>query len=225
VRFTSGSSGLFTVPAPPLGPVTGGLSFDVVFAPAGLASSHTASLELVAAHGVVTRVNLGGSVDPPLPGTTDLRALLEWNTPWTDFDLHLLRDGGLLFTEEDDCYFATKNPDWGALGEPGDDPFLDRDDIDGFGPEEASIFRVGDTPALYHLFVQYHHYSRESAPLTAVKLTLQIREQPPLEIERDMSVCGNLWYVGRFRFGSAPAFEVVNTENNDYQHEAGERCD
>jgi hypothetical protein len=224
-RFLSGSSNLFTIPNPPAGIVGDMVSFDLRFEGQGLAARHTASVELVAAHGTITRVNVAATVDPPLPGTTDIRAVLEWNTPWSDFDLHLVRDGGELFAEEDDCYFGQKNPDWGQLGYAGDDPFLDRDDIDGFGPEEVSVSAVADPTPVYALYVQYHHYSRESAPPTTVTLTYQLRDQPPVVLERDMTICGNLWHVGRFRFDSStPVFELIDVENDDHQNDAGPMC-
>jgi hypothetical protein len=225
VRFIEGSSNLFSIPNPPNGTLSGTFSFDVEFEAAGLAARHTGSVELVAAHGVITRVNLAGDVEPPLPGTTDIRAVLEWNTPWSDFDLHLVREGGQPFDDENDCYFAHKNLDWGTAGYPGDDPFLDRDDIDGFGPEEVSITAVADANPVYTVYVQYHHYSRDSAPPTSVVLDLQIRDLAPIMLTRDMISCGNLWHVGRIRFDrNPPAFELIDTEDSQYMGYAGEMC-
>ena len=225
IRFIDGSSNLFSIPNPPRSVVNGMLAFDLRFDAAGLAARHTGSVELVAAHGVVTRVNVVGTVDPPLPGTTDLRVVMEWNTPWSDFDLHLVRGDGDLFTDQDDCYFGHKNPDWGQTGFPGDDAFLDRDDIDGFGPEEVSVSSVGDAPPVYTIYVQYHHYSRTSPPPTTVSITYELRGQAPVTLNRDMIVCGNLWHVGRIRFdGPTPAFELIDLENSDHRSDAGDNC-
>lgn len=225
-QLAPSSSELFRISSPPNGPDgSGRITLEVQFEAAGLADRHLGTVELVAAHGVITRVNLGATVDPPLPGTTDISVRLEWNTPWSDFDLHLVRSGGAPFTENEDCYFAQKNPDWGELGYVGDDPFLDRDDVDGFGPEEISLTSVGDADPVYDLYVQYHQYSRDTAPATTVEVVVQMRDQPEQRFTRDMFVCGNLWHVGRFRFDvGTPLFELVDIENDDYRGNAGERC-
>jgi hypothetical protein len=44
-------------------------------------------------------------------------------------------------------------------------------------------------------------------------------------LERDMTICGNLWHVGRFRFDSStPTFELIDVENDDHQNDAGPMC-
>lgn len=78
-----------------------------------------------------------------------LRIEVSWDTA-TDMDTHLLRPAGVAWQENnDDCYFANRNPDWGGPG-VDDNPRLDIDDTDGFGPEninidvpEDGVFRAG----------------------------------------------------------------------------------
>jgi hypothetical protein len=73
-----------------------------------------------------------------------------WDNQITDMDLHVLRTTtSVLDRLPDDCYYANKNPDWGVLGDPSDDPQLERDALTGYGPEIfgyknpiASTFRV-----------------------------------------------------------------------------------
>jgi hypothetical protein len=225
VRFTSASSSLFRIPVvPAIVAGDGSLPFQITFDAAGLANQHNATIEIVAEHGAVTQLNLVGVVDPPLPGTTDMRVRMDWNTPWSDFDIHLVRNS-VPFDADDDCYFAHKNPDWGDGTDPVDDPFLDRDDVDGFGPEEISLTTVDDTTPVYDLWVQYHHYSRSTAPPTTVTITAEIRNFGPVVLTRDMVTCGNIWHVGQFRFDQpTPTFNVIDVETNDYQASAGERC-
>lgn len=65
---------------------------------------------------------------------------LTWDAK-TDLDLHLL-DGSTPLFEEGDCSFCNMNPHWGVAG-TDDDPSLDIDAINGFGPETITI----DDPA------------------------------------------------------------------------------
>lgn len=226
VQILDGGSQLYSIPNVPTELNSDDtLSFDVQFDASGLVERHNATIELVAEHGVITRVNLVAMVAPPLPGSTDIRLLLDWNTPWTDFDIHMVRAGGEPFADVDDCHFANKDPDWGVVGYPGDDPFLDGDDIDGFGPEELTLTFVGDQTPIYDVYVQYHSFTMDFGPATAVSVTYQLRDQAAVTIARDIFSCGNLWHVGRFRYDLAiPVFETVDTVSNAYQHKAGERC-
>lgn len=77
-----------------------------------------------------------------------LRIEVSWDTA-TDMDTHLLRPSGTSWENDDDCYYANRNPEWGVAGED-DNPRLDIDDTDGFGPEninidvpEDGVFRAG----------------------------------------------------------------------------------
>lgn len=99
-----------------------------------------------------------------------LRVELFWNPPdrscdafpelvdcdESDLDLHLLRPGDERWFDIDgDCHYANCEPDDGPLdwfepGDRGDDPRLDLDDVEGFGPENvnvdrppAGVYRVG----------------------------------------------------------------------------------
>ena len=78
-----------------------------------------------------------------------LRIEVSWDTA-TDMDTHLLRPSGVAWQQNnDDCYYANRNPEWGVPGDD-DNPRLDIDDTDGFGPEninidvpEDGVFRAG----------------------------------------------------------------------------------
>lgn len=93
---------------------------------------------------------------------SDKRLVVElvWRTPsdldetdigtgaGTDLDLHLL-NGATTARWDDtlsgavrgqtDCYFANPRPEWGDTSAIDDNPSLDRDDIDGGGPEQINI--------------------------------------------------------------------------------------
>ena len=76
-----------------------------------------------------------------------LRIEMFWDSDGTDIDLHLLNSGSMAWRTTDDCYFGNCTsppyPSWGRAGSSEDDPNLDIDDTDGFGPENINI----DTPA------------------------------------------------------------------------------
>jgi hypothetical protein len=85
-----------------------------------------------------------------------IRVQLSWDTDGTDVDTHLLRPNGD-YGSEGDCYFANcpgGGLDWGLVGD-WDNPVLDVDDVNGYGPE--NIFVTPSDSGVYT--VQIHYYS------------------------------------------------------------------
>ena len=107
--------------------------------------------------GVVSGVPTPGG--QPLP---NVHVALRWDTDGNDLDLHLLQQGATFRTAPGDCYFANRNPDWGIVHDPSDDPSLLRDDVDGFGPEYTNLPRPADGTYLVEV-----HVWRTSAPVPA----------------------------------------------------------
>ncbi|MFO0711340.1 MAG: Ig-like domain repeat protein [Sandaracinus sp.] len=73
--------------------------------------------------------------------TEGLRVEVFWNTDGTDMDTHLMRPDGRTWFTEEDCYYGNCQGG-GLMWPPGgteDDPSLDIDDTDGFGPENINI--------------------------------------------------------------------------------------
>jgi hypothetical protein len=96
----------------------------------------------------------GLGVEPP-PEEVGLTIKISWDQDLCDVDSHLIAPGGSFFDCELDCHFGNPAPDWGIQGDWADDPFLDVDDIDGFGPEHINISEPtsGDT---YRFVVHYY---------------------------------------------------------------------
>ncbi len=98
--------------------------------------------------------------------TDGLRVEIIWNTDATDMDTHLLDPTAMhWFNNQDDCYYANCVVDratleWGAPG-PDDNPRLDIDDTDGFGPENINI--TSPQPGVYRVGV---HAYRGNASVT-----------------------------------------------------------
>jgi hypothetical protein len=87
----------------------------------------------------------------------DIRVTLTWQRIGTDYDLHLVRPGGCLRTNND-CYYGNTHPDWGTSGDPRDDPQLDVDCISTCSVE--NIFLAQPESGTYDVYV--HHYSGDN---------------------------------------------------------------
>lgn len=88
-----------------------------------------------------------------------LRIEMFWNTARTDMDLHLLNPIATSWFNANDCYFS--NCLRGLMWPPGgveDDPSLDIDNRDGFGPENINI----QTPSPGTYRVGVHAYSGDA---------------------------------------------------------------
>jgi hypothetical protein len=89
-----------------------------------------------------------------------LRVEVFWDTDGTDMDTHLLRPGATSWFNEADCYYGNCKAEypvplaWFGPSED-DDPRLDLDDVDGFGPENINIRRPA--PGRYRVGV--HAYA------------------------------------------------------------------
>jgi hypothetical protein len=128
------------------------------------------------------------------------RLLLElvWDSPLADLDLHMLAPGGTL-NGALDCYFGNRDPDWGAPGDPGDDPKLLRDDLMGFGPETIGYDDpIGGT---FQVFVDYFasHTPSGQEPTSA---TLRIYVDGILEAEltKRLFSQGQQWSAARIKW-------------------------
>lgn len=78
----------------------------------------------------------------------DFHIQLVWDTPHdgaqldtegSDVDLHLLHEQGRWNQVPYDCFWQNESPDWGVRDEGRDDPSLDIDDTDGWGPENINL--------------------------------------------------------------------------------------
>ncbi|MCC7540861.1 MAG: hypothetical protein IT379_31880 [Deltaproteobacteria bacterium] len=97
-----------------------------------------------------------------------LHVELQWDTAYGDADVHLTRaDGSPACTASscwwtyNDCFFANDRPDWGGPGGRGN-PNLDRDDTNGYGPENITI---NTEPASGRYHVSAHYYCSRSLPV------------------------------------------------------------
>ena len=99
-----------------------------------------------------------------------IRVELQWNTNFSDVDTHLLRMAGGTgwFNSPNDCYYANANPSWDAAGTP-DDPRLDIDDVEGYGPENINL-DVPVTGATYRVGIHYYADDGVGASTATVRI-------------------------------------------------------
>lgn len=117
----------------------------------------------------------------------DIHVQLVWDTPndreqldenGADVDLHLLHQSGQWNARPWDCFWQNLEPDWGVFGDPSDNPSLDIDDVDGWGPENINL----DNPQLdttYSVGVHYFsdHGFGPSYATTRVYVGGQLRDE------------------------------------------------
>ena len=100
------------------------------------------------------QLNVNGVGQSPPPEEIGLTIRLSWDTNETDVDSHLLAPSAAFFDCDMDCHFGNPSPDWGLQGDWTDDPFLDVDDVDGYGPENTNVSEP--SAGAYRFFVHYY---------------------------------------------------------------------
>lgn len=119
-------------------------------------------------------LTITGNGTPPPLSETDISVKLEWDTNDTDIDTHLWRGSGAYKANPGDCYYAdcvTLHPDWGVAGDHSDDPYLDTDDVDGFGPENLNLSNAATDN--YTIAIFYYSDHGHSGPSNA-KVTVYL---------------------------------------------------
>ncbi len=189
---------MFVLPSPP---VTSDLQagdtvqIDVEFRPDGARAEIEGILAVEYNGGMgpgTVEVNLVGEVIPPPPTETAMSLNLQWTSNGTDVDLHFVRPGGVLFERAGDCYFGNKNPDWGTAGDTTDNPFLDVDDVDGYGPEEINLSAA--PAARYEAYA--HYFTDNFRGATEAIVEVYIAGQLAATRRRPNLSCGDAWHVG-----------------------------
>ena len=113
----------------------------------------------------------GLGVEPP-PEEIGLTIKISWDADQCDVDSHLLMPGGAFFDCDSDCHYGNPSPDWGVQGDWSDDPFLDVDDVDGYGPEHINI--SDPIPGDYRFIVHYYDDTHNGGSSTATDTTVQV---------------------------------------------------
>lgn len=173
-----------------------------------VAGDYTIRLTVTDARGMT------GSTDFPfaaVPWQT-VHVELTWDTAGTDLDLHMVSDteGGTFFQKPFDCYFDNTNPDWGDAGILADDPSIDRDDVDGYGPEVVSLEQPLDGHT-YHLYV--HVYDDHGLGSSNATVRVYLNGELRYEAVQPMAGVGDGWDVATIEW---PEGKVVPI-NSEFQ--------
>jgi PKD domain len=145
---------------------------------------------------------------------------MSWDAP-TDLDLHLLRSNAAVFSAGD-CSYCNQHPSWGEAGR-ADDPSLDWDVVEGFGPETITI----DDPADDVYLVGVHYFGENGldrcvggcAPSEAT-LNVYVSGALAASLTRTLTDQGDLWEAAEIHW---PSGEIVETD--DLGHTDKSECD
>lgn len=121
----------------------------------------------------------------------DIRAVLSWDTDVTDVDMHMFnRTPG---PPDADDWWATSGhvswmnaapSDWGSGA--AQNPVLDIDDTDGFGPETIVLQEAA--PGRYHLYVHYYDaYGGSGLTASTATIRLWLFSGTPNQVYREFS--------------------------------------
>jgi hypothetical protein len=193
---TPATSADFSVPNPPLGSTSSAVDFDVAFVAKGPAQMLSGTVAIVPAVGMPTDIALTAEVLPPSSSMTAITVTLTWNAP-VDLDLHMTRNGAQPSFDSaggdgNDCYWAKKEADWGVVGNPDDDPFLDKDNTNGTAPEQINLLH--NVEKRFDVWV--HYTGAVNVVPTTASIALTIMGGSVIMSSQMLTTCGSLWHVG-----------------------------
>ncbi|MSP90745.1 MAG: choice-of-anchor D domain-containing protein [Myxococcales bacterium] len=100
------------------------------------------------------------------------------------------------FAPCDDAYWFNKLPKWGDLSDPEDDPRLDLDDYDGWGPENLNI-KAPEPGLAYFVGVYYASDNQYGLSTPRVRVYLDHKSVADLDKTGPAMKTGDLWCVAR----------------------------
>jgi len=136
------------------------------------------------------------SVSPVMRGDY-LRIVLDWGQHPADLDLHLVKEGGYHIS-----YRNKRSADDSSV-------MLDRDDMDGFGPETITIMET-DLRAVYRVFI--HDYTNRNSSSSA-ELS---RNGAAVRVYNRGGLVRSFYVPGNFRGDTWNVFRIVNGEVTGY---------
>lgn len=136
---------------------------------------------------------------------------LIWDHPSTNLDLHFLEPDAAL-GGPGDCFWGNPTPDFGQLNFDGDDPYLDRDDLAGFGPEIVTY--PDPLPGIYRIIVDYANDNGAANPATEATVRIYQFGVLVAELSRTINSDCTLWSVASVEWPSGDVAEINSVATN-----------
>ena len=136
----------------------------------------------------------------------DIHIQLVWDTDNTDIDLHFLHPNGRWNQSPYDCHWLNKTPNWANINSPTDDPSLDIDDVDGFGPENINL----DNPENVTYRVGAHYYSDHFNGASNATIRIWLSSVLVFEYRNKFMTDQQFWDTSSIQWGPAPQTSQID---------------
>jgi len=148
--------------------------------------------------------------------TKDIYIQLTWNDSKADLDLHYIRHDAKYNDSTEgapggDCYYNNPSPDYCIPMDDLDDPKLEIDDVEGFGPEVISHDRPCDDS--YRIWVSYCDLGKNIPVEAKLKVFIEGAKVADLSYELETSNCH--WHPGHIEWSGGTG-KFVENEGGDY---------
>ena len=147
------------------------------------------------------------TVDIDVKPSDDLHIQLVWDHEAADFDLHLLKEDGDVFTHEGDVYFSNRQPvapdDPGWSENPDENPRLDVDDDRGYGPENTNIKHPAPG-SRWTVLVHYWNKQTQGSATTSATVRLFAYGRQSIELTQLFSADQQMWRAIEIVWGDDP---------------------
>ncbi len=142
----------------------------------------------------------------------DIHIQLVWDTDRTDVDLHFLHPSGTWGRTPYDCYFGNRTANWGVTGTANDDPSLDIDDTNGFGPENINL----NNPEDLSYSVAAHYYSDHGNGPSNTTVRIWLQAVLVFEYREKFMTNGQFWDVATINWGARPEVQQIDSMRNSF---------
>jgi hypothetical protein len=142
------------------------------------------------------------SCEPAIVGwdvipTEDLHIQLVWDHQSADVDLHTTRGPTFqVFNHDSDVYFSNREPEpiapWSE--NPEENPSLDVDDDNGYGPENTNVVHPAPN-SQWRLYVHYWNANTDGDARTTATLRVFVYGQQVVEVQRVFEEDEQLWHA------------------------------
>ncbi len=155
------------------------------------------------------RVDVRAESIPPPIESQGIHVELVWDSNNCDVDLHFLRPGGTFNRAPGDCHWRNMSPSWGDPDDIASNPYLDVDNVWGYGPENINF--QSPSPGEYTVIVHYFSDSYAGSPSTPTNATIRIYHYGNLEAEfgpTHLAQTGVRWDVCTIHWPSMTITEI-----------------